>query len=173
MSDPVTWLIGALVASTAVSAYGTWYSGQSQANQFKAQERAANVNAKQIKLNAEAAAAAGTQREEQARRAMRAMEAKSVAAVSATGTRIEGSNLDLIGQNRMFGELDALNIRYDTEMQRRGLLAQSGMETYAGRIAGMNRSNAVTGSYINAASSLLSSGTSSYLGYQSLKQGKV
>ncbi|MFN9959579.1 MAG: hypothetical protein ACK55I_41365, partial [bacterium] len=70
MSGIEGWVIGALVASAATSAYGAWYSGQSQANQFKAQERAANVNAKQIKLNAEAAAAAGTQREEQARRAM-------------------------------------------------------------------------------------------------------
>lgn len=170
MSGIETALIAAMVASTAAASYGAWYSGKAQENAYKAQADAAKVNAEQIELNAQAAAAAGTQREEIQRRRMRALEATSVAAIANTGTRIEGSNLDLIGQNRVFGELDALNIRYETELQRSGLMAQAGMERYSGRVAGMSASNAGKAAVINAGSTLLSGATQGYIGYKSIQK---
>jgi hypothetical protein len=170
MSGAEPFLIAALVASTATASYGAWYSGKAQENAYKAQADAAKVNAEQIELNAQAAAAAGNQREEIQRRRMRALEATSVAAIANTGTRIEGSNLDLIGQNRVFGELDALNIRYETELQRSGLMAQAGMERYSGRVAGMNASTAGKAAVINAGSALLSGATQGYIGYKGIQK---
>lgn len=157
----MSWVAVAIV-NTAVSAYGAMQqSAAAQAN-AQAQADAANYNAKVQENNALAARQQANAREEAMRRNQRIELGKTRAAMSQSGLNAQtGSLLDMYDQSAVAMELDALNTRYEGEMQARGLTAQSQMSKHDASVAMMNKSQAKTAGYIGVASSLLN-GVSSY-----------
>lgn len=173
----------AAVAAAAISAAGAIYQGQQQAQLARAQADAANYNyqaqaqaneynATVQRNNARSALEQANAKEEANRRRFRILQGQAMAGVAQSGTGFDGSNALLLEQNELFNEMDNLSIRYEGDMQSKGLFAQAQLNDWN---AGVNRQNganalatgamtanaATTGSYFNAGAGLLS-GVSSY-----------
>lgn len=182
----------AAVAAAVVAAAGAIYNGQQQAQlaqaqaqaqayNYEAQAKANEYNATIQNNNARAALEQANAKEEANRRRFRILQGQSLAGVAQSGTGFDGSNALLLEQNELFNEMDALNIRYEGDMQSKGLFAQANLNKWN---AGINRQNAssalatgdmtansaITGSYFNAGSSLLS-GVSNYYRLSAPKGG--
>lgn len=189
-----------LIAGTAVSAGGAIESGkaksraslaQGQAAQYQAEldaqsleynAKVAENNAIIADYNSQIALNQATEKEQAQRRSMAFMRGQARAAAAQSGAGTDGSNADVMRQNDILAELDALNIRYGGQMADLGfrttagnLRSQADMNRYmAGRareggkynmrISSMNADSEMTAGYLNAASSLLSGGTK-YYGY--------
>lgn len=104
--------------STAMGIVGTLAQAKSAAD-------AANANAKLAKGQARQASMVANQNEEAKRRENYIEMGRNRASIGQTGTGFGGSNYDIERQNEIFQELDALNIRYEGNVQRQGLLAQA------------------------------------------------
>jgi hypothetical protein len=161
MADPVT--IGVLVAaSAAVSAVGAIQQGAAAAAQGRAQQQAQQVNAAIKEQNSAAVRQQAGAREDQQRRQARQLLGQQRAALAQAGIGVGfGSALDIEEQSAIRAEYDALAIRYEGEMQARGLLASAQQDLYEGQVARSAGKNAQTASYISAGASLLS-GAASY-----------
>lgn len=132
------------VLSTAMSVIGTLASAKSEAD-------AAKYNAKVATQQAGQVASAANQQEEAQRRKARIFQGEQRAAISESGTGLGGSNLDIERQSEVMQELDALNIRYEGNVQRTGLLNQAAL--YKSQAKG-----AMTKGLISAAGTLFGSG---------------
>lgn len=98
-------------------------------------ESAAEYNAQVAENNAEVVRAQGTLQQEAQRAKARALIGDQLAAVSSSGTSVSGSNLQLLGESLYNAELDALNIRYESELNARGLQSQATQERWQGKQA--------------------------------------
>ncbi len=104
------------------------------AAQQGAQARAtADYNARQQEVSAMVARDQANSREEAQRREARKLLGRSRAAVSQSGVGFGGSSQDVYQQSALDAELDALNIRYQGELEARGLLEQAKIERMEGR----------------------------------------
>jgi hypothetical protein len=161
MADPVT--IGVLIAaSAAISAVGAIQQGAAAASQARAQQGAQQYNAAVKEQNATVARQQAGAREEQQRRMSRQVLAQQRAALAQAGIGVGfGSALDIEEQSAIRAEMDALTIRYEGELQAKGLLASAQQDLFQGEMARAAGRNAQTASYISAGSSLLS-GAASY-----------
>lgn len=141
----MTWFnVGAAVVSAVATVYAT--QKQAQAQEF---------NAKIADQNAEVARSQGNEREEQMRRHARAVIGTQLAATAESGTQLNGTNLDMVKGSIYNEELDANNIRYDTETRATGLNTQAMLDR-------SQASDTRTGGYLSAAGKLIG-GSSSYL----------
>lgn len=113
--------------TTAVSVGTTLVGAISTSNQYKAAADADKYNAAVAHQKATAASAAGNQREEQQRRAARLAAGERRAAIAQSGSGLGGSNADVDRQSEILAELDALNIRYEYQSDRVGLLNQGAL----------------------------------------------
>lgn len=157
MADPITLL----VASAAVGAVGALYQGQQANAAAQAEAQAMDYNAQTNRARAEQAnRAAGVQEDAQRQRA-RAIIGEQVAGNAQAGT---GLNADMLRQSIFNSENDALAIRYDGNMKAAALNDQATLDTASASNARSRGEAAVTGSYINAAGSLLNAGNSYYAG---------
>lgn len=152
----------AAAASAAIGAYSAYQGGQAQKANAKSQQDAADYNAKVQAQNAAVARQQASAREEAQRRQARQILGEQRAALSQAGIGLAGSAADVYGASAGAAELDALNIRYEGELDARGLLAQSSLSTFEGQVAGRNARTAGQAGYLNAASSLLSGASSAY-----------
>jgi hypothetical protein len=152
-----------MVASAAVGAAGSISQGQAQARAYKAQAQAQEWQANLEKQNADVARQQAAAQEESQRRKFDALQGEALAGVAQSGTGFEGSNLDLLKQNQLNNELDALTIRYQGENQARGLQAQADISRMNAGILRDNADSAITASYFNAGSNLLSGASSYYM----------
>jgi hypothetical protein len=160
---PAATLMAYATAATAViGAIGAIQAGNAQAASYQSQQQAANYNATIEAQNARVARQQANAREEAQRRQARQVLGEQRAALAQAGIGLSGSAADVYGQSAANAELDALNIRYEGELQARGLLAQSELTRYEGKVAGMNASSARRGGYLDAASSLLVGGSKAY-----------
>lgn len=184
-----------LVASTAVSAFGAYKQGQAasaaakaqgQANMFQAQSDAealnynagvAESNAVVAENNARAIRDQASAKEQSFLRNVSQLRGKARAAAAQSGAGFEGSNADVMRQNDILAELDALNIRYGGAMEAYGqertgmnLRSQAGLNRYmasralAGgaynmNVANMNADAASKAGLLNAGASILSGAT--------------
>lgn len=160
----------AMLATAAVGAYSAVQSGKAAEAQYKSAQQAADYNAEIEAQNARVARQQAGAREEAQRRQARQVLGEQRAALSQAGIGLAGSAADVYGQSAANAELDALNIRYEGELGARGLLAQSALTSYEGKVAGMNAKSAKKAGYVNAASSLLAGATNAYGAYQSGKK---
>lgn len=152
----------ATAASAVIGAYSAIQSGKNQSAQYRAQQDAANYNAEIQSQNARVARQQAGAREEAHRRQARQVLGEQRAALAQAGAGLSGSAADVYGQSAANAELDALNIRYEGELDARGLLAQSELTTFEGKVSGMNAKSAKRAGYVNAASSLLAGGSKAY-----------
>lgn len=154
MADPLTI---AIVASTAVTAVGAIQQGMAASAQGAAQQGAMQYNSVVKQQNAELAVQQAGAREVQQRRNARQLLAQQRAALAQAGIGVGfGSALDVEEQSAIRAEMDALNIRYEGELQARGLLAAAQQDVFQGDMARSAGRNAQTASYISAGASLLS-----------------
>lgn len=166
MADPIT--IALIAASTAMSVAGAQKQAEAQENSYIAQAQANDYNAQVMRNNAVTASNQSNAKEEAQRRHFRALQGQAYAGVAQSGTGFDGSNSDMLEQNSLNNELDALTIRYEGQNQVKGLIAQSELETYQGKANRVNAQSAkVAGNYAMG-SALLSGATQGYMAYNNL-----
>jgi len=107
--------------------------GQARAAQMEAQARANEYDAAVKRQRADQQLALSGQREEALRRQARIESGRRRAAVaqSRAGSGSDTSNFDIDYESAIAAELDALNIRYEGQMQARGLLDAANMDDYS------------------------------------------
>ena len=159
MADPVTLM---LVAG-ATQAVGAIAAGNAQAAQYDAQAQAARYNADMQRQQAEVASAQAGAREDLQRKQARQIMGRQVAAGAQSGVNITtGTAADLFRQSLYDAEMDALNIRYDGELNRVGLLNQASLSDWEGQVAKKNSKSAQRAGYLNAAVSLTGAAAGAY-----------
>jgi len=133
------------VASTAVGAVGAIQQGN-------AAKAAADYNAKLQEREATQRSKEANLHEEAQRRKNRQLLARQRAQLAESGIGFEAMGESLIEDSATMAELDALNIRYEGETQRRGLLAGANLSRMEGK-------NAQKAGYFKAGATLLSGGS--------------
>jgi hypothetical protein len=140
---------------TGLSVIGSIQQGNQAYATGKSEQYARESNAQLLQMNASAAGQQAAAREALVRRRAAAMQGEARAGMASTGTAISGSNLGLLEQAGQEAELDALTIRYEGEMERRGLMAQAAQEAYQARGAGKAAKEARRAGFVGAATNLL------------------
>jgi hypothetical protein len=120
--------------------------------QAKASSNASKFNARVADNNAVIAEQNAAADESRQRRAADRQLAQTRALVGAAGVTLEGSPLEVLEDQAMEAELDALNIRYGGALQASNYRSQSQLGRSAAR-------SAMTQGYISAGSSLLKGAT--------------
>ena len=160
MADPVTLM---LIAG-ATQAVGAIASGNAQAAQYEAQAQAANWNANMQREQASATAQQTSAREDLQRKQARQVFGAQLAAGAESGVTLTGSASDLFRSSLYDAEMDALNIRYEGELNRVGLLNQAQLSDWEGKVAKSNAKSAKQAGYLNAVSSMASAAAGAYGG---------
>ena len=162
---------GVSAVGAGVGAMGAIQQGEAQSNAYKAQADANRYNAIVAKNNADAANQQANAKEEMQRRQFAQVQGEANAAIAQSNTGFLGTNEDILKQNAINAELDALNIRYQGQQQAKGLLAQSQLDTFNADQNMVNASNAKTASYYGAGANLLSGVGSAAYNYGLAKKG--
>lgn len=170
MADPLTIM---LVASAATSAAGAMASANAQSASAQAQANAQDFNATMARNNAQASNEQANVAEEQQRRKFGQIQGQAIAGIAQSGTGFDGSNADVLRQNAVSNELDALTIRYQGQNQAKGLMAQADLDTMGAGVSRMNAKSAMTAGYLNAGSALLNGGTQGYMAYNKIGAFKI
>ena len=153
----------AMVATgSALAATGALLQGNAQSASYKAAAQANDYNATVARQNAVVAMDQANQREELQRRKFGELQGQAVAAAAQSGAGMDGSNADVLRQNAINAEMDALTIRYEGQMQARGLQAQADLQQFEGRVNRMNARTARLAGYANAGAALLTGGSKAY-----------
>lgn len=152
----ISAVIGGASAYRANQNQQVQYQAQQQANEFNA--ALARQRATEVKQNYGA-------REDQQRRFNRIEAGKRAAWAAQSGLGFGGSNADVDEQSEIFAELDALNIRYEGELDSRGLLNTSAQYEWEAGVNATSRRRARSGIWLDTAASALASGTSTYANY--------
>lgn len=159
----MAWVV---IAQAVVAAVSAAASANAQRQSAKAQQAAADYNARVMEQNAATERQQANAREEMQRRQARQVLGEQAAGLAQAGIGLgSGSALDVMQQSATNAELDALSIRYEGDLRARGLLASAEQESYQGRVARMNARTATTSGALGVASSIL--GGASRYGNQS------
>lgn len=141
----------------AVAAVGALKSAQAQSQQADAAANAATYNALADNNRATVALQQGNAQEESQRRQAAIALGNQNAAMAQTGTDLaSGSALDLYKQSATSAELDALNIRYGSQLQAQGLQSQSTLDAMQATQQQRNAQTAMSNGYLNAGAAALS-----------------
>lgn len=156
MADPVTITMLALTAAgTVASAMAAQQKARASAANANAEQQAAEYNANVARVNASQTLDAATQREQQQRTRNAMLAGRAQAAAAESGAGMDGSNLDLLRQNAVQGELDALNVRYAGQTQAQGLMVQGAQMDYQAQAATMRAKQARDAGTIETVSAVL------------------
>jgi hypothetical protein len=150
-----------LAAGTALKAVGALHSGYSQSAQAKSQATAAEFNRDLANQNAATTSAQAGLREEQMRREARQVQGAQRAAVAEGGTGFVGSNLDILNQDAVTASLDALNTRYEGQLQSTGYRNDAITQDYQAKGFKKQAKAAKVGAWLSAGSAIIQ-GASSY-----------
>lgn len=150
------------VAATAFQALGAIQQGNAAAASYDSQANADKYNAQIASQNADIVSQQAAAQEATQRRKAALVAGEQRAAQAQSGLAFTGSALDVAQQSAANAELDALNIRYEGQLKRRGLLANAQQDSYGADVAGQNSNSAALGGYLNAGSKILG-GTGNYL----------
>lgn len=115
----------ALLAATTIGAVTSIVQGI-QAKQ------AGEADAAVAETQAAVARQGGVADEQRQRSANRQLRARQVAAIGESGLALAGSPLDLIDEESIAGEMDALTIRYQTDLEEMGLSHQADVARHRG-----------------------------------------
>lgn len=150
-----------MVIGTVFSVVSALKGGEQQKVQYQAQAQASNYNSTVKRQRAETVQQVYGQREEQQRRESRFDAGRRRALIAQSGSGFGGSNELLDSQSETMAELDALNIRYEGELEAKGLLDSANLDDYYSSVDQSNASAAGRRGYIGAAGAILS-GASDY-----------
>lgn len=151
-------MAGLETIATIGSLAGTAFSVVGALNKASAESSAAKTNAEVSRQNAVAASEQAAAEEARQRRIARQVQGAGRAAVGASGVSLEGSPLDILEQNAINEELDALNIRYRGQLAARSANIEADQYSLSARTA-------KTSGYLSAAGKLLSGAASAYGNY--------
>lgn len=161
MSGMEVWIAA---AGAALSAYSSYQQGKQQEQVYKAQSKVEANNAIIEQQNAAAASQAANAREEQHRRQARQILGEQRAAQAQAGVGLGGSSADIAEQSAINAELDALGIRYEGELERRGHMVRSTSYQAQSGIDRFSAKNARRSGNLGAAAGLLSTAGYAYKG---------
>lgn len=133
-----------LLTGGGLMAYGAIQQG-------KAQKKMHDYNAAQLRQNAIIEQSQGNLREEAQRRKASQVAGQQAAAIAQSGGGMGGSAADIMRESAINAELDAMTIRYESELKSKGLKNQAAGEQYAGEVARQ-------AGYYNAIGSVLNTG---------------
>ena len=160
-----------MIVGTAVSTVGALSSAAAQAQAAENQAAAARYNAQVqenqatvARYNAQSAGEQAARKEEMQRRRFAALQGQANAGLAQSGTDLgSGSNADVLKQNEINSELDALTIRYEGSQARdsyyntaSNFMSQAELSRMNAAMYQNNASNAMVGGFFNAGSNLLS-----------------
>lgn len=146
-----------LAAAAAVKAIGAVTAGNSQAAGYNASAASHDFTADRLDENAQIAYQQAGVREDAQRRKGHQVLGQQRAAFAQSGIdSTSGSSALVQEQSADETNLDALYMRYEGNLQARGLKTQAEQERYGGRIDRMNARTAKVGGYMGAATSALS-----------------
>jgi hypothetical protein len=152
----VTTAVGAISQANAASATA------------KSQQQAADYNATIQRQQATLTRQQGAVAEDAHRRRVRSILGQQRAALAESGMGFTGTGGLLLNQSAAAAELDALNMRYETDLKARGLLSDANMTQFEGETAGAAGKAAMTSGYLSAGTAL-ATGAASYGGFSSTK----
>ena len=156
-----------------LAAYGAYSQNQAASQQAKAQEQMADFNQKVAKSNAEIAVQQAGQQEESQRRDARKVLGQQRAALAESGIGLDGTGSDLYQQSATDAELDALNIRYNGDLQATGFKNNANLEGFKAKVYEKQASDFNTASYVSAGTALLSGYSGYSTGQAKLKASKA
>jgi len=156
----------ALVAATAASAYAGYSSNQMAKQNANAQKQMAEYNQRVAENNAQLAIQQGGQQEEAQRREARQSLGQQRAALAESGIGFDGTGGDLYQQSATDAELDALNIRYNADLQSASFKNNASLEGYQAQVYGKQAKD-----YGNAAN--VAVGTELLSGYSGYASGQA
>lgn len=145
-----------------MSAYSAISQGSQQSAAMRQQAEAESRNQQLLIEQARVARQQAGADEEAQRRENRQLLATQRAAIGQSGIGFGGTPGLLHEDTAMQAELDALNIRYGGEQQAANLLNQANEAGISSRLLKGNAKQAMRSGYLNAGTSLLSSGASMY-----------
>ena len=148
----IQWI---MLAAAALQALNSISSGNQQAAAFKAQAQANDYNAAAMRQRAETERQISGQKEQMQRRDSRIQAGSRRAAMAEAGLGLGGSMADVDSQSEALAELDALNIRYQGELEAHGLLGQASLEEWQANSNRKSASSAKRQGYIGAAGAML------------------
>jgi hypothetical protein len=151
----------AAITTAAVVGVGVLMTYYGQQEQAKAAERAGELNAEDAKKNAYLAEQRAAEDERQFRLSFKRDQARNVAAIGASGIKMEGSPLEVLQDNASMAERDANNIRQGGAQARDSYLRQAQMYREGGQAARR------TGEIMGAATLLKGAGSTYSAGTQS------
>lgn len=149
------------VASAGIGAIGAIQQGKQASAAAQSEANMAEYNAKMADIQAKQTYSAAGQQEDLQRKRARAAIGNQLASSAEAGAGLNG---DLLRQSIYDSETDALSIRYDGALKAQGLTDSASMQRSNAVVARDRASQATTGSYLNAAGSILNAGTSYYKG---------
>lgn len=149
------------IASAGVGAIGAIQQGRQASAAAQSEANMAEYNAKMADIQSKQAYAAAGQQEDLQRKRARAAIGNQLASSAEAGAGLNG---DLLRQSIYDSETDALSIRYDGALKAQGLSDSAAMQRSNAVVSRDRASQATTGSYLNAAGSILNAGTNYYKG---------
>jgi hypothetical protein len=151
-----------MAISAAASAAGAISSADAQADNARAQAQAAQANATIAQQNQHNTLLVADANEEAQRRRAAMQLGEQRNSLLSAGIGADGSAADVIGQSAGNSELDALNIRYQGQLQASNYADQSLMADAQAGAANQSADNDIQAGTIGAASSLLSGAGKAY-----------
>lgn len=156
------------IASGVVGAIGTLSQAGAASATAQSQAQAAQYNATIERQRADAALQQADAQEEQSRRNSRKVIGAQRAALVENGIGLDsGTGSDLVQDSTLNAEMDALNIRYQGQLNARGFNAQAALDDYSSEAAKSRADSALTAGFFGAASSVLT-GAGDYYKYKTL-----
>lgn len=148
--------------SAIFKAWGSLEQGKAGYASNMSQAYAQEYNAQLADANAHATLEQANAREEQQRRQFRSLQGEAIAGMAQSGTTLDGSNADVLKQNAINNELDALTIRYEGQMQSRGLMAQAQLDRYGAEASKSNAKAAMKAGRIGAVADIFEGVSKAY-----------
>ena len=152
-------IAGLSLASGALGVVGAIQSGRQASAAAKSEANMAEYNSKMNEIQARQAYAAAGVQEDETRRRGRVAIGNQLASSAEAGAGLNG---DLLRESVFGVESDAMAIRYEGDLKAQGLKDSASLQASAASVARDRGNRAVTSSYLNAGSSVLSAATSYY-----------
>jgi hypothetical protein len=145
------------IAMAVVSAVSALKKGQADQASAESAAQASQYNATVANQRADNTLLIANQNEEAQRRKARQIIGNQRAGLAESGIDMtSGTGLDLVTQSYTNAELDSQNIRYEGQLNAKGLRDQATLFDYDAQVARMNGKSAVQSSYLQAGASALS-----------------
>lgn len=171
MCDLVT---GLMVAGTVIAGASTLYTADANAKASTYNSQVMEMNAVLAERRARDAEERGVKAEQAKRMEVAALMGRQRASMAANGVDIGfGSAFDVLVDTQYLGDLDALTIKRNAAREAYDFRTDAASGRADAGLARANASNAMTGGYLEAASTVLGGASSSYSQYRSYNRPVV